>query len=85
MKKYQAGPHNAVEWLAVYLTGEQEIGRISPDVDIHVMAALLMGACFQQGFLHYVREGVDGDDIPTSLAESLVHGLLPLLTPGRDS
>ncbi|KAB2343066.1 TetR/AcrR family transcriptional regulator [Actinomadura rudentiformis] len=81
MRKYQAGPHVAVDWLATYLAGEQQIGRVSPDADIPVMAALLMGACFQQGFLHYVREGVDGEEIPKSLAESLVHGLLPVLAP----
>ncbi|GAA2579214.1 TetR/AcrR family transcriptional regulator [Actinomadura fulvescens] len=82
MKKYETGPHHAVEWLAGYLAGEQRIGRVSPGADSQVMAALLMGACFQQGFLHYVREGVDGGDIPESLAVTLVHGLLPVLLPG---
>ncbi|MFG2000054.1 TetR/AcrR family transcriptional regulator [Spirillospora sp. NPDC048911] len=85
MKKYDAGPQHAVEWLAGYLAGEQRLGRVSPDADIETMAALLMGACFQQGFLHYVREGVDGDEVPRSLAESLVGGVLPVLTPGHGS
>jgi AcrR family transcriptional regulator len=45
------GPHVPVVQLGEYLLTEQRLGRISPTVDTHAAASLLLGACFQQAFL----------------------------------
>jgi hypothetical protein len=61
---------------AGYLAAEQTIGRVSADADPAAATALLMGACFQQAFLHYFR----GDsDFAESAADDLVQALLPAL------
>jgi hypothetical protein len=57
---------------------EQQLGRVSADADPNTVAALLMGACFQQGFLRYFS---DGPDFPMADAATLVRGLLPALQP----
>ena len=46
-----AGPQRANEGVAAYLRAEQELGRVSADVDPDAAAALLLGACFQRAFL----------------------------------
>lgn len=45
-----AGPQEPVVYLTHYLQAEQERGRMSPDVDVEAVAALLTGVAFQQGF-----------------------------------
>ncbi|WP_067478015.1 TetR/AcrR family transcriptional regulator [Actinomadura hibisca] len=79
MSRYDAGPKHPVRFLAAYLSGERELGRIGAAADPEALAALLMGACFQQGFLHYFTAGPDGPDVPESVAADLVDALLPAL------
>lgn len=57
------------------------IGRVAADADVEAIASLLMGACFQQGFLRYFEGGPGGPDVTDSVAETLVHPLLPALLP----
>ncbi|WP_219418618.1 TetR/AcrR family transcriptional regulator [Pseudonocardia nigra] len=45
------GPRAPQDALARYLGAERDLGRIAPDADPDALAALLLGACFQQGFL----------------------------------
>jgi hypothetical protein len=51
---------------------------VSAAADPGAAAALFMGACFQQAFLRYFR---DGPDFRESAATDLVRGLLPTLLP----
>ncbi|MBW8480979.1 TetR/AcrR family transcriptional regulator [Actinomadura parmotrematis] len=78
MRSYGAGPHEPVRRLAAYLEAERDLGRVAAGADPAAAAALLLGACFQQGFLAYVAE-----DPPASeeAAAALVAPLLPALLP----
>jgi AcrR family transcriptional regulator len=78
LAKYGAGPQHPVTALASYLTAEQTFGRVSASANPHTIAALLLGACFQQAFLRYFH---GGPDFTKSAASDLVHGLLPALQP----
>lgn len=78
LSKYGAGPQHPVTALAAYVRAEQQLGRVSAGADPDTVAALLMGACFQQGFLRYFS---DGPDFPKADAATLVRGLLPALQP----
>ncbi|MGP3950309.1 TetR/AcrR family transcriptional regulator [Streptomyces sp. 7N604] len=53
-----AGPHRPLDALAAYLRAERDAGRIRQDADTDAAAALLLGACYQRGFL----KGFTGDD-----------------------
>ncbi|NDU73407.1 TetR family transcriptional regulator [Actinomadura sp. DSM 109109] len=81
LRKYGSGPHEPVNALARYLDAERGLGRVVPAADTRAAAALLMGACFQQGFLHYFAEGEDGPDLPESFARDLVRPVLAELLP----
>ncbi|MBE1535255.1 TetR/AcrR family transcriptional regulator [Actinomadura algeriensis] len=81
LRKYGAGPHVPVRQLAEYLDAERGLGRVAADADTGAAAALLIGACFQQGFLRYFTEGADTPDPPESHARDLVRPLLPSLLP----
>ncbi|MDH6143213.1 AcrR family transcriptional regulator [Kitasatospora sp. GP30] len=76
LAKYGAGPQLPIAQLADYLRAEQRLGRVRAAADAEAAAALLLGACFQQGFLRYFHQ--DGD-FPAGAAADLVAGLLPLL------
>jgi AcrR family transcriptional regulator len=78
LAKYGAGPRLPIARLADYLRAEQRLGRIPAALDPEAVAALLMGACFQQGFLCFFHQT---PDVPLSAAEDLVNGILPLLNP----
>ncbi|WP_433325073.1 TetR/AcrR family transcriptional regulator [Spirillospora sp. CA-294931] len=81
MRKYGTGPQEPVVQLGAYLRAERELGRVRAEADTDAAAALLMGACFQQGFLRYYAEGAEAPDPPESDAAALVAPLLPgLLT-----
>ncbi|HEY3684478.1 MAG TPA: TetR/AcrR family transcriptional regulator [Streptosporangiaceae bacterium] len=84
MRKYGGGPQHPVDALAEYLRAEQRLGRVAAGAAVQPVAALIMGACFQQGFLSYVAEGAEGADIPESTAVTLVQPLLGALLPARD-
>ncbi|MFD0687013.1 TetR/AcrR family transcriptional regulator [Actinomadura fibrosa] len=81
LRRYGAGPQEPVRALAAYLEAERDLDRVAADADVASVAALLMGACFQQGFLHYFAEGTDGPDLPESAAADLVRPVLPALLP----
>lgn len=81
LRKYGAGPQEPVHALTRYLDAERDLGRVAEDADTRAVAALLMGACFQQGFLHYFVEGETGPDLPESFARGLVRPVLPVLLP----
>ncbi|MFC6882949.1 MULTISPECIES: TetR/AcrR family transcriptional regulator [Actinomadura] len=82
LSRYGAGPRAPVANLAAYLRAEQGLGRVDAGADADAAAALLLGACFQQGFLRYFDEGLNGEEIPRQEAERLVRALLPVLLPG---
>jgi AcrR family transcriptional regulator len=81
LRKYGAGPQEPVQALARYLEAERGLGRVAAGADAQAVAALLMGACFQQGFLHYFAEGDDGPDLPESFARGLVRPVLAEVLP----
>ncbi|GAA1694034.1 TetR/AcrR family transcriptional regulator [Glycomyces endophyticus] len=68
-----AGPEVPVAAIADYLAAEQRLERVDPGVDPAAMAALLMGACFQQAFLAHFRGETE---LPRSAADALVAALL---------
>ncbi|WP_131738233.1 TetR/AcrR family transcriptional regulator [Actinomadura roseirufa] len=74
--RYGAGPRHPVSVLAAYLRAERERGRVAAGADPDAVAALLMGGCFQQGFLHYFDQE---PDVPEAVAVTLVSGVLPAL------
>jgi AcrR family transcriptional regulator len=78
LAKYGAGPQVPIAQLADYLRAERRLGRIPGTADPDTVAALLMGACFQQAFLRYFQQTAE---IPRSIAEGLVTGVLPVLNP----
>ena len=45
------GPRKPEELLTSYLAAEQRLGGLAPSAEPQAMAQLLLGACFQQGFL----------------------------------
>ncbi|MFB4299054.1 TetR/AcrR family transcriptional regulator [Actinomadura sp. NTSP31] len=81
LRQYGAGPHEPVRALTRYLDTERDLGRVAAGADTAAAAALLMGACFQQGFLHYFAAAPDAPDLPESAAADLVRPLLPALLP----
>ncbi|OOC55119.1 MULTISPECIES: TetR/AcrR family transcriptional regulator [Nocardiopsis] len=62
MERHGAGPHNVNRGFAAYLSAERELGRVPADVAPDAVAALLVGACFQRGFLEAFHEG--GGEFP---------------------
>ncbi|WP_019630755.1 TetR/AcrR family transcriptional regulator [Actinomadura atramentaria] len=76
--RYTAGPREPLLFLTGYLDAERDLGRVRADADTAGVAALLMGACFQQGFLAYFS-GEDGH--APELPGALVAGVLPALLP----
>jgi hypothetical protein len=81
LRRYGAGPQEPVRALTRYLDAERDLGRVAAGADTGAVAALVMGACFQQGFLHYFRDGETGPDLPESFARDLVRPVLPVLLP----
>ncbi|MEU3269600.1 TetR/AcrR family transcriptional regulator [Saccharomonospora sp. NPDC006951] len=75
------GPRRPVDLLAGYLREEQRIGRVAREADPGAAAALLLGACFQQGFLVNFEHGAASErrcaDAATGLVETLLTGLAP--------
>ncbi|MFD9962900.1 TetR/AcrR family transcriptional regulator [Amycolatopsis sp. NPDC058986] len=75
MRERGVGPQHVTIVLSGYLAAEQELGRIRPEADPRAAAALLLGACFQRGFLsHFVDQHGD-DDFAGELVRTLVEGL----------
>jgi AcrR family transcriptional regulator len=78
LAEHGAGPGRPVDAIADYLASEQGLGRVAAGADPASAAALLMGACFQQGFLAYFEGRADP---PKSLAAKLVAAIMPALRP----
>jgi AcrR family transcriptional regulator len=81
-----AGPQEPTHSLARYVSAEQELGRVSPAVDPHAAATLLIGACFHRAFLDlfFAQNPPPGALRPESEAEfaketvrALMHGIAP--------
>ncbi|GAA1591862.1 TetR/AcrR family transcriptional regulator [Actinomadura kijaniata] len=79
LERRDAGPRCPIDRLGAYLAAERDLGRLGPGADPEALAALLVGACFQQGFLRYFAVGPEGDDLPESVAAALVQALSPAL------
>lgn len=71
-----AGPRTAQRRLSEYLRAEQRLGRLPRATDADALAALLLGACFQQGFLLAFEAADPAPDHLAALAKSLVKTLL---------
>ncbi|GAB2994492.1 TetR/AcrR family transcriptional regulator [Amycolatopsis acidiphila] len=70
------GPRNPQRMLSRYLRAEQRLGRLPRATDVDAMAALLLGACFQQAFLISFEGEPPAPDELDALAKSLVKPLL---------
>ncbi|MFE9242980.1 TetR/AcrR family transcriptional regulator [Nocardiopsis sp. NPDC006938] len=70
-----AGPHNVNRAVAGYLGAERDLGRLTPDTDPDATAALLVGACFQRGFLEAFGGGAEGLPPLDRFAADLVSSL----------
>ncbi|MEY7971920.1 TetR/AcrR family transcriptional regulator [Saccharomonospora xinjiangensis] len=75
------GPRRPLAGLARYLAAEQRRGRIRSGADPAAVAALLIGACFQQGFLSAFDGTSRSEEESRRDAERLVDTLLAGLTP----
>lgn len=81
LRKYDAGPHEPVTALTRYPDAERGLGRVAAGAATRAVAALLMGACFQQGFLRYYTVGADGPAPEESDAREPVRPVLAELLP----
>jgi AcrR family transcriptional regulator len=79
LNRHGAGPHRAVEGVAMYLRAEQKLGRIAADADPDAAAALLVGACFQYAFLGHFAGRTPGPRAVDGYATSIVDTLLRAL------
>jgi AcrR family transcriptional regulator len=79
-----AGPHEATQHLAAYLSLEQNLGRIAPGIDPNAAATLLIGACFHRAFLDlfFASEAPEGalrpeseEDFATEIVRTLLDGI----------
>ncbi|GAA4550523.1 TetR/AcrR family transcriptional regulator [Amycolatopsis samaneae] len=76
MRERGVGPQHVTEVLADYLAAERKLGRIRPDADPRAAAGLLLGACFQRGFLSHFVDQQGDDDFAGDLVRTLVSGLV---------
>ena len=78
------GPHKPYDALAAYLRAEQRLGRVSPDIDPHAAADLLLGACFSQVYMWlFIGEDIDAPAGERFVA-GIVHTLMAALAPLRE-
>lgn len=77
LRAAELGPHLALTALADYLRAERRLGRLTGKAQPDMLAALLLGACFQHAFL-IEFEGEHLADRPADeFARALVDSLLP--------
>jgi len=81
MRELDAGPHRPGLRLAAYLRAERDRGRVAAHADPEAAAALLLGACFQRGFLAAYEEAELDDAELDAFAKGLVDTLMPGLKP----
>ena len=82
MRELGTGPQRPGLRLAGYLHAERDRGRVAAHADPELAAALLLGACFQLGFLTAYEEAELDDAELDAFAAGLVDTLMPGLTPG---
>ncbi|MGS2616062.1 TetR/AcrR family transcriptional regulator [Micromonospora sp. LZ34] len=78
LRERGAGPQAPSRALTAYLTAEQRLGRLEPDIDAATAAGMLLGACLQRAFLSHfteVEETADVDTFATALVDTLLTGL----------
>jgi AcrR family transcriptional regulator len=71
------GPHLALSALADYLHAEQQLGRLTERARPDMLAASLLGACFQRAFLIEFEGEHLADQPADEFARALVDSLLP--------
>lgn len=81
-----SGPQKPTEYLATYLRAEQDLKRVSADIDPDAVAGLLIGACFHRAFLtlFFASDAPPGElrpDDDTAFAAATVHALLDGVRP----
>lgn len=79
--RQNAGPDRPVKALTGYLAGEQQRGRIRSDADCAAAASLLLGACFQYGFLASFAQRTADSQWAAEHADSITDTLLAGLCP----
>lgn len=79
MTERGAGPRSPVETLESYLAEERALGRLPGGTDEAAVAALLVGAAFQQAFLACF-DGLEAVPHVRALAERLVDAAFPALS-----
>lgn len=77
LRERGAGPQTVRDALAAYLAAERNLGRVRADADPRAAAALLLGACFQHGFLGHFTEQEDAASAAATLVQTLAVGVLP--------
>ncbi|GLZ79399.1 hypothetical protein Afil01_42060 [Actinorhabdospora filicis] len=77
----QMGPARPIEDFAAYLAAERELGRLAPASRPEAIAALLIGAAMQRGFLlrYYGEKWPEEDEatVARELTETALRGNLP--------
>jgi AcrR family transcriptional regulator len=83
LREIGRGPRTPEELLTRYLEAEQRLGRLAPTADPRAMAQLLLGVCFQQGFLFDFAGDAPAEAQLADLARRLVATVLGA-TAGTD-
>ncbi|MDX3071771.1 TetR/AcrR family transcriptional regulator [Streptomyces sp. NPDC088354] len=81
LRPLDRGPVVPLRALSRYLRAERAGGRIRADADTDAAAALLLGACYQRGFLNcYLGEPVDDqplEEFAAAIARTVLSGIAP--------
>ncbi len=75
MHEQGGGPLSIYERVAAYVTAEQRVGRLKPEIEPFSFAALLLGACHQYVYVQYFQ---GHDPFPVS-EEQFVGGIVRTL------
>src|SRR4029077_13187530 len=75
MREQGGGPLSIYERVATYVTAEQRLGRLKPEIEPFSFAALLLGACHQYVYVQYFQ---GHDPFPVS-EEQFVGGIVRTL------
>lgn len=75
LRNQDRGPHQPQRLLAAYLRAEQDAARIDQQADTDAVAALLLGACFQQAFLNQFLQTKRDDRFSDRLVATMMNGL----------
>ena len=78
MQGHQGGPLKIYEKVAVYIVGEQRLGRLKPEIEPFSFAALLLGTCHQYVYIQYYQ---GYDPFPVS-EDQFIAGIVQTLLLG---